>query len=267
MWNPLNIFCCPAQFNHAVIILNNPINLGYDIVLPLWKKAQVTVTVDGGTNHWINYLGEQQKNSLFRGKCKDYVPTLVTGDMDSICPELLKQMEKTDAIVLHTPDQSDTDFTKALMQLHLYITKNNIHLDHIYVFVDTSGRFDHIISNINTLYKTDSILNPHIQVIQISSNSMTWVLKPGKHKIHIPDALIARQTWCSLIPFGTSTSDIRTTGLKWNLDNIHTSFGGLLSTSNTYNGNPEVTVITNEKITWSMGIEPFTKFCENSDTS
>ena len=43
------------------------------------------------------------------------------------------------------------------------------------------------------------------------------------------------------------------------LDNTCMKFGGLVSTSNTYDGSSEVTVTTNEKITWSMGIEPFTK--------
>lgn len=48
--------------------------------------------------------------------------------MDSIDLQLLKLMEKTESIVVHTPDQSNTDFTKALMQLQLYATKNNIHV-------------------------------------------------------------------------------------------------------------------------------------------
>lgn len=42
-------------------------------------SAQLTVAVDGGTNRWMDYIGEQKKDSLLRGECKDYLPTLVTG--------------------------------------------------------------------------------------------------------------------------------------------------------------------------------------------
>lgn len=41
VWDPLNIFRCPAECKHAVVVLNRPIVLGYDIVLPLWKKGNV----------------------------------------------------------------------------------------------------------------------------------------------------------------------------------------------------------------------------------
>lgn len=37
-------------------------------------------------------------------------------------------------------------------------------LNGIYVFADTSGRFDHIMGNINTLYRSDKIIE-HVQVI------------------------------------------------------------------------------------------------------
>lgn len=47
-------------------------------------------------------------------------------------------------------------------------------------------------------------------------------------------------------------------------DDTRMEFGGMVSTSNTFSGNPKVTVTTNEAIIWSMGIEPFTKSHGNS---
>lgn len=56
-----------------------------------------------------------------------------------------------------------------------------------------------------------------LQVIQIASNSLTWLLKPGLHNICIPEILVQRQSWCGLLPFGCPVNCISTTGLKWNL--------------------------------------------------
>ncbi|XP_001602529.2 thiamin pyrophosphokinase 1 isoform X2 [Nasonia vitripennis] len=269
IWDPLNVFRCPADYNHAVVVLNRPIRLGYDMVFRLWNKAKVTVTVDGGTNRWMNYLGEEQTENLLQGKCKDYLPTLVTGDMDSIEPELLQKMEKIEGTkVIRTPDQNQTDYTKALTQLQLYASANDIHLDGIIVLAETSGRFDHIVANINTLYKTKNIVDPQTEIIQLASNSLTWLLKAGRHKILIPDKLVVQKCWCALVPFGNSSSRVSTTGLRWNLNDTRMEFGGMVSTSNTYSDNSEVTVTTNEDIIWSMGIEPFTtKSRENSNGS
>lgn len=85
--------------------------------------AQVTVTVDGGTNEWMDYLGDLAKDVL-SGKSKKYLPKLVTGDMDSISPALLDKLKLTEANVLHTPDQMETDYTKAMRQLNEYTVKN-----------------------------------------------------------------------------------------------------------------------------------------------
>ena len=55
------------------------------------------------------------------------------------------------------------------------------------------------------------------QVIQISHDSLTWLLEPGMHKIEIPDILRNCKSWCGLLPVGYPVNNISTTGLKWNL--------------------------------------------------
>jgi thiamine pyrophosphokinase len=87
--------------------------------------AKVTVTVDGGTTRWINYLGDRA-NKLLNGECKKYLPMLITGDMDSILEEQLNKLKQMDTSVIFTPDVMETDYTKSLIELRNYILKNDI---------------------------------------------------------------------------------------------------------------------------------------------
>lgn len=57
----------------------------------------------------------------------------------------------------------------------------------------------------------------NVQVLHIASDSLTWLLNVGQHKIHISECLVNEKSWCGLIPFGNSNNSISTTGLKWNL--------------------------------------------------
>ncbi|XP_046737487.1 thiamin pyrophosphokinase 1 [Diprion similis] len=262
-WNPLNIFTCPPTYGHAVVILNRPIHLRSSILLNVWKKARARVTVDGGTDRWITYLGSCGE-AVMNGQNKEFLPDLITGDMDSISPDVLDKLRRLGVNVINTPDQDATDYTKALLQLGIYTTANKINLDGIYVFTETTGRLDHIIANINTLFKSEKLVGD-AQVIQVSSDSLTWLLHPGTHRISIPEPLLQCNSWCALMPIGSRVTSITTTGLKWNLDCGTLEFGNIVSTSNTYSGFPEVTVTTDTAVLWSMDIEPLTEnICSES---
>ncbi|KAF5272490.1 hypothetical protein FQA39_LY18793 [Lamprigera yunnana] len=118
------------------------------------------VTVDGGTNQWLswikwNYCEEEVTNT----------PDLITGDMDSVSKESLDYFTRRNKSlkIIETPDQNETDFTKALREVHSYSTCNQVQIDNIVVVVDSSGRFDQILANIQTLFKADEIV-PNINV-------------------------------------------------------------------------------------------------------
>ncbi|XP_076682552.1 thiamine pyrophosphokinase 1 isoform X1 [Andrena cerasifolii] len=261
VWDPLKIFHCPAQYEYAVVILNRPLKWKHDILFRLWENAQINVTVDGGTHKWLHYLKDRGID-LLSGKYDKYVPNLITGDMDSCSSIILDKLKSMGSMIIETPDQDHSDYTKALIQLGQYAKAENINLNAVYVFVDSSGRFDHIIGNINTLHKSNELIGDR-QVIQVASNSLIWILKPGFHSIVIPNILVQNNSWCGLLPIGAPVNSITTTGLKWNLNNATMQFGGLISSSNTYDNCSEVTVSTDSPVIWTMGIEPVIESMNN----
>lgn len=97
------------------------------------------------------------------------------------------------------------------------------------VFAETSGRFDQILANINTMFKAKEII-PHADVMLLSSNSLTWILNEGViHKINIPKKLLDKKEWCALIPVGRPCV-VTSTGLKWNLSKKIALFSNIFFT-------------------------------------
>jgi len=88
----------------------------------------VRVTVDGGANRWFHFL-----------KGTDCIaPELITGDMDSVQQSVLTYFTSKGAEVIPTPDQNETDFTKALRHIQRYITSKNLQvLQYVSLLSDT----------------------------------------------------------------------------------------------------------------------------------
>lgn len=55
----------------------------------------------------------------------EYVPNLVTGDMDSCSSLVREKLKSLGSIIIETPDQNQTDYTKALLQLEQYAKEND----------------------------------------------------------------------------------------------------------------------------------------------
>nr|XP_022900501.1 thiamin pyrophosphokinase 1-like [Onthophagus taurus] len=250
-WDPCNLLLSPGENDkYAVLVLNTPITLIFNTeqVLNLWNKALIRITVDGGTDKWLDWL---KQNDLHQNTIKNI--DLITGDMDSIKPETLEAFKESSTIIINTYDQEETDFTKAILELKSISCKLNLDIEYVVAFNSVCGRFDQVLGNVNTLYKINRLW-PEIRIL-IVTNSITWLLSVGQHRIQIPSNLKKSQEWCALIPVGNKTF-LTTSGLKWNLDNSPLEFGYLVSTSNTYSTKEEnVVVLTDQPIVWSMGIK------------
>lgn len=180
------------------------------------------------------------------GKLDD--PNFITGDLDSCSKDSIAYFNKSR--VIETSDQSETDFTKSLRVLEPFIKE--MELKNVIAVCDTSGRMDQIAANINTLFKMQQ--KPpefSLPLFILSANSLSWLLCEGQHRISIPKEV--HQMWCALIPLEPTV--VTTTGLKWNLTNDVMKFGGMVSTSNTYDAEIDVvTIKTDKPLLWSMGI-------------
>ncbi|CAH2071602.1 unnamed protein product [Iphiclides podalirius] len=159
--------------------------------------------------------------------------------------------------VIQTPDQDYTDFTKALIELNKHCLAHKIEIKHAIAIAQASGRIDHILGNLQTLYlaKQKQLLGYSTKLYMLSDDAISWLLFPGNHVIFIPEETRQyKKSWCSLVPIGESCMSVTTSGLKWNLDNAPLQFGELVSTSNAFDGSEEVKISCSNTVLWSMKV-------------
>jgi len=154
------------------------------------RDADLLVGVDGGAAKWLT-LG--------------IVPHLVTGDFDSLTPEVLGALAAGGARIHPTPDQDFTDLDKALSHVLSEEGASGVR-----IFGATGGRLDHTFAVLSALIKygrsgADIRLVDHI--------GETWLVD-GETTISgetLPGRIV------SLLALGEVTG-IHTTGVRWPLE-------------------------------------------------
>ncbi|KAK8391386.1 hypothetical protein O3P69_017170 [Scylla paramamosain] len=252
---PENYYCPRPEVPSAVILLNNGISeSNVKSVLQWWCNASIRICVDGATNHFHHLMWQQQGATACHCPCP--LPDVISGDFDSIQPDLLKLYSAEGVTIVPTPDQDETDFTKAVRVAAGLIRERQTSMNHILVVAGSNNnRFDHVLAIVATLYKAYQITSTPVVVVW--GGSLFWVLGAGQHRIQVPAELCRNpsSSWCGLVPVGQAAT-ATTTGLKWNLDHQTLAFGQLVSTSNTYQlppGGGDVTVTTSGPLLWTMG--------------
>ncbi|XP_042880837.1 thiamin pyrophosphokinase 1-like isoform X3 [Penaeus japonicus] len=256
LWKAENYYRPHSELRFAVVVLNESVDASdFQFVYQLWQKAHVRMCVDGGTNLYHSLI--RNGPQVTKTSASDPpLPDLITGDFDSIEPELLKLYQDEGVTVIHTPNQDETDFTKGIKELGKYLLERNLMIEQVLVIAGVhSERFDHIMANLATLFKVNTLIP--MPVILLCKGSLIWLLSPGNHRILVEKDVIlnSKRSWCGLIPLG-HPAVVTTSGLKWNLDNQELSFGSLVSTSNTYDLKcTSVDIHTSHPLIWTMGIE------------
>ena len=223
--SPLSIFNADTGITEsAIILLNQP--LPPLLTRYLFSKCSHRVCCDGGANQLFQLPG-----------CSDMTPDQIVGDLDSIALSVLEHYTQRGTVITQDTGQHSTDLSKALYRIPST-------LNSVYILPPFTGRFDHVLACIDSLYQWNNA-RPSTPAYLLSESSLCFLLPAGASRLEVPAGQEGQ--FCGLVPVGEPASSVTTTGLHWNLVNESMRFGGLISTSNKFDGRI-VTVVTDKPL-------------------
>ncbi|KAJ0103751.1 thiamine pyrophosphokinase [Diaporthe amygdali] len=227
----------PNQF--ALIILNQPLR-DVSTLKTLWKNSSLRVAADGGANRLLDVCQNDDGSSVF-----DNLDAII-GDLDSLTTQARQHFttRAKPAKIVHDPDQYSTDFGKAVKWIRASATPSpeagaGAAPPDIVAMGGLGGRVDQGLSQLHHLYLFQT--SPSYaegRLFLVSGESITFLLKPGKHRIHVRerDGNGERRgdvfdKYAGIVPV-KQPSVITLRGFEWDVTDWETEFGGQMSTSN-----------------------------------
>ena len=250
-WHPAEIFSDTptALEKFGLIVLNQPLGLRLTFYRRLWSNAAWVIGADGGANR----LQEMNYSNRVSNTSPDFLHLdTIIGDLDSLDPKVKQYWREIGVEVIWDQDQYSTDFTKAMKYMKSFRVPdgaeytpsqdverraNKLSLvgkkpDVIVALGGLGGRVDQGMSVLHHLYTFQKEYSAE-KIFLLSHESITFVLKGGKHKIKVKENHHGMELGkhIGIIPL-KEPSIITTNGLEWDVRDWPTEFGGQISTSN-----------------------------------
>ncbi|CAK7217598.1 thiamine pyrophosphokinase [Sporothrix bragantina] len=249
---------------YAVVVLNQPL-MNPEPIQRVWQNSKFRVAADGGANqlHDVSLASDLNFKDL----------DVIVGDLDSLLPPARQYFETEEAghatEVVHDSDQYSTDFTKAVK-----LVRDRVAGVDVVALGGLGGRVDQGVSQLHHLYLFDEPRReifsgayrmdwsddkgPHGRTFLLTSDSLTFLLLPGHHRIHVREKLGDEEVFAKhigILPM-QGPSVITTKGLEWDITDWPTEFGGQMSTSN--HVLPETLVVevqTNRAVVFTIALK------------
>eukprot|EP00472_Partenskyella_glossopodia_P005686 CAMPEP_0197529958 /NCGR_PEP_ID=MMETSP1318-20131121/30243_1 /TAXON_ID=552666 /ORGANISM="Partenskyella glossopodia, Strain RCC365" /LENGTH=327 /DNA_ID=CAMNT_0043085605 /DNA_START=245 /DNA_END=1228 /DNA_ORIENTATION=+ len=223
----------------ALVLLNTAWNPTLTWLLGnVWDKVDVVVCADGASNRLYDLT--QQLGAEHERK---FVPSVLCGDLDSLKPHVAEYYKLKGVQIIQVDDDMSNDLEKCLK----YVQEAH-GSKHAILCGGLGGRFDHEMGNLNAMYKN---IDKFSDVVLVGSNSLVQILGRGHHVIKVNRDY--QGPHCGVIPIGGKTEQVKTKGLKWNLNGESLAFGGIVSSSNMLE-DTKVAIDTSGPVIWTTSV-------------
>ncbi|KFX94677.1 hypothetical protein V495_07847 [Pseudogymnoascus sp. VKM F-4514 (FW-929)] len=249
-WDPATLISHDhGSEGFALLILNQPLD-NLDLVKSLWERAGYRIAADGGGNRLHKVF---HSDATFANLIKKIPLEVIHGDLDSLHQTSRSWALAHSTEVVLDPDQESTDFTKCVSYISKHYLPKCDSAPDILVLGGLGGRVDQGVSTLHHLYKGPQMY-PQGRIYLVSSSSITFLLAAGTHQIVVknPQAPVLGK-YIGIMPVGIPAR-ITTKGLKWDVENWDTKFGGQVSTSNMVR-EAEVTITTSADVLFTIDLD------------